>query len=489
MKKFEKVDNYLVITDTETGITELERPTYTVMYQDDSQGVIMLKDIFHQTTLGGKSNGFKFSEIVDTDGNPFASYDELISFLRRSTGGSFSSGGGNGSGVTLDELFTVDRDVNGNIIQTNSIYDLGVPPKTLKVGEAVSISDLGQSPSYSTKYDGKNYIMMGYEFGDSGTSLPIVKVSEGPTDFNLQPIDNVTETFNTPVVFDIISQQDVIGLQYTLKILADTDIKLQVIRPASLGGEDTIIVDEIFNQEDLSLDGTTFILAPEVDFEVGVQYSLVFTAESGNIQIKGGSFSTRNTYGVGLAANVSNFIPYIRREKGYEYVKKKIAFEEEDDLIKSETPPTDTSKLWFNTLDKIVYFYQGSDWLSEQLFSTVFNDQGTTPNNTFFRVGNTVCNDLGVGYNLPFDIKVDKLSFSRAPNTSQPGNFWVYSNENTGTNNAAIEGIFSVGGSPRGFISPNSGINLSAGKYVSIRWNGNQTNNNIATLHYRKKYS
>jgi len=161
----------------------------------------------------------------------------------------------------------------------------------------------------------------------------------------------------------------------------------------------------------------------------------------------------------------------------------------ESSLIISATPPSDTSKLWYNTSEKIIYFYDGSDWLSEQLFGVVFNEQGTTPNNTFFRVGNTVVNDLGNGYHIGFDVKIENISFNRAPNTAQAGNFWLYSNEQTGTNNAAVICTFSVGTEGRGVLTPNVPTTISDGKYISMRWNGNQTNNNIIELRFRKKYS
>ena len=158
-------------------------------------------------------------------------------------------------------------------------------------------------------------------------------------------------------------------------------------------------------------------------------------------------------------------------------------------IVKGSTPPSDTSLLWFNTNDKIIYFYSGSEWLSEEIFEVVFNDQGTTPNNTFFRVGNTVTSDLGIGYNMPFKSKILGLSFNRAPTTAQIGNFWMYSNEFTGTDFASVVTVFTVSDtSKNGFILPNVSTTISANKYISFRWNGNQTNNNIITLQYRKQY-
>ena len=157
-------------------------------------------------------------------------------------------------------------------------------------------------------------------------------------------------------------------------------------------------------------------------------------------------------------------------------------------LIIQSTPPSDQSKIWFNTNDSVMYFYDGTDWVSEQIYEVIFNDQGTTPNNTFFRVGNTTGNDQGNGYNIPFTAKISSLSFNRNPNTAQVGNYWLYSNTQTGTQLASVVTVFTVDTSARGTILPNVETTIDEDKYISMRWNGNQTNNNVLTLKYRKKY-
>lgn len=154
----------------------------------------------------------------------------------------------------------------------------------------------------------------------------------------------------------------------------------------------------------------------------------------------------------------------------------------------SATPPSDTSKFWFNTGDESVYYFDGNDWLSTQIFEATFNDQGTTPNNTFFRIGNTVTNDLGVGFPIDFNAKIIGLSFNRNPNTAQLGNFWLYSNSVTGTDIASVVGVFTVTAVGSGYVTPTNPVDINAGSYASIRWNGLQTNNNIVSLKYRKKY-
>ncbi len=155
-------------------------------------------------------------------------------------------------------------------------------------------------------------------------------------------------------------------------------------------------------------------------------------------------------------------------------------------------PPSDTSKLWFRTTDSTLYFFDGVNWVSEKLYSVVFNDQGNTPNNTFFRVGNTTTSDSGVGYNIQFgsapteSVKIEGLSFNRLPSTAQLGNYWLYSNSQTGTEFANVIVAFPVDNSPRGYISAPAQTVVSSGKYFSLRWNGQATNNNICELYFRK---
>jgi hypothetical protein len=157
-------------------------------------------------------------------------------------------------------------------------------------------------------------------------------------------------------------------------------------------------------------------------------------------------------------------------------------------LIIQSTPPSDTSKIWFNTSDTGMYFYDGTDWVSEQLYEVIFNDQGATANNTWLRTGNTLGNDQGNGYNVPFTSKIISISFNRSPTTAQIGNYWLYSNTQTGTEFASVVTVFAVDTSSRGSILPNVDTTIDQDKYISMRWNGNQTNNNIVTLKYRKKY-
>ena len=68
------------------------------------------------------------------------------------------------------------------------------------------------------------------------------------------------------------------------------------------------------------------------------------------------------------------------------------------------------------------------------------------------------------------------------------GNYWLYSNTATGTNNAAVINGFTVTSSAGGYVDASANVDVLPNKYLAMRWNGNQTNNNIVTLQYRKKH-
>ena len=277
-------------------------------------------------------------------------------------------------------------------------------------------------------------------------------------------------------------EDDLISRIHTVSKKIDYDIMVKV-------NADCPLIDFNYINDLLSI-----FIKRKLDFASNKLYRLEFTSESGLIEVKGTEFDVPNANGV-TRAETTQFVPYIRREVGFEYTLEEVALKRdiqngagESEIIKGDTPPNDNTKLWFNTEDNIMYYYDTNSWLSEQIFSVDFNDQGTTPNNTFLRVGNTVTNDLGTGYNLPFNIRVKGISFSRLPGTANYGNFWLYSNEFTGTDNASVINVFLVPSTARGYVETTSDVDISTNNYMSLRWNGNQTNNNIVTLQYRKKY-
>jgi len=329
--KFEIKSNAVVVTDTATSEVLIAQPAKNTWFEESRLdiGSVSLygmsgtdQDNINRYKYDG-SKGFPLNECQDGAGATFSA-DSFRDWCYANLA-SFSQGGGSGQGgATTDELFTTEKDSNGNIIRTISKYDFQVPPQSIEIGDSIKISDLAQEPTYTTKFDAKQYLMMGYEFGEQGSTMPSVKVFGESTSFDLQPLDDVTQNFNTPVLFTITSQQDVIGETYTLKLNASSDVRLEVFREAENGGQEAKLVDEIIPQSSLSLDGVSFKLNPIVDFVSGKLYTLKFTATSGQIDVKGTGLAVGGTYGVSKADN-TQFFPYIRRERGYVYESRELA--------------------------------------------------------------------------------------------------------------------------------------------------------------------
>ena len=258
-------------------------------------------------------------------------------------------------GLNLDELFTIERDNEGNITKIISKYDLQVPPQSIEVGEAIKVSDLTQELGYKTKFDGRTYIIMNYEITDDGSVNPIVKKFSSPSSFDIQGLDDTTTTFTNSVSFPLVSNQDVIGKLYKLKALTTKPLRIRLFRigessydennpqlellfpnetnfsnTITLQGEDTLIVDEIIQPEVTSLDGFDFELKPLTDFEDGAAYRLILSVEDSDIQIKGTTF-------IG-----GIFVPYVRREYGWRYTKELVAFK--SDLTQDFTEPSSFTK-------------------------------------------------------------------------------------------------------------------------------------------------
>ena len=216
--------------------------------------------------------------------------------------------------LKLADIFEVERDGNQDIVKTVSLFDLQVPPESIEIGNAIKISDLAQSVGYKTAYDDKQYILMSYEIEDDGSKNPVVKDFGSSSEFILQPLFDVTQTFQGVASFSIISQQNVIGQTYNLKLFSTADVELNVIRVSDNGGVNTIVVNEILPASSTNIDGFDFDLTPLTDFENSVEYILQFTTPNNeDIQVRGTLIS-------------SMFVPYVKRVKGWEYVEKEVAF-------------------------------------------------------------------------------------------------------------------------------------------------------------------
>lgn len=153
-------------------------------------------------------------------------------------------------------------------------------------------------------------------------------------------------------------------------------------------------------------------------------------------------------------------------------------------IISGNTPPADISKLWLNSLDNLIYFYNGEFWITSQIFQIEFNEPGTTNNNAFFRYGSLVtsvvrgviCQDNALFISAGF----------RRGNTSN-GRVAIYSDSNGAP--AAELFSFDISGQSSGVAVVTSGTpEILLGSSLSPRWVGSQTNNFSLIINYRKVY-
>lgn len=261
--------------------------------------------------------------IFNTDTNNYEGWNgsEWISLT--------SPGSGISGALSLEDLFEVENDLNGDIIKIIAKYDLQVPPESIEIGESIKVSDLAQVIGYTTKYNEKRFLLVDYEITDNGSEIPLIKVLDEPSGFILQPVSEDTLTFNTPKSFNILSQQANIGELYNLKMYSDSDIAFKVFRMPENGGEKTLLVDEVLKQETLDINGSLLKLSPVVDFEANKLYELLISSDS-DITMKGIETTSTafSSEGIGVVSETT-FIPYIERLVGWTYTEKEIALKEE----------------------------------------------------------------------------------------------------------------------------------------------------------------
>ncbi len=231
--------------------------------------------------------------------------------------------------LNVNDLFVVERDSQGNIINSISLYDMQFPPNSIKIGDSNKISDLAQSIGYSTKFDEREYILLGYEITETDSKRPVVKSFSEASGFVLQPFFDVQQSFNGTVKFDITSVQQVIGKTYNLKVSSDADLNIKLFRLAENGGEDAMIVDETVPSEQTDINGFDFDLSPIVDFADNKVYRLEINANGGNAVIAGTNLTGANPYSVSVTNLNTTFVPFIERKVGWVYENKDIAYLED----------------------------------------------------------------------------------------------------------------------------------------------------------------
>jgi len=273
------------------------------------------------------------------------SYEDRKAIERYLSLNGYSPGGGGIENNELEEIFTIERDGNGNITKVISIYDLQVPPQSIEVGEAIKVSDLTQELGYTTKFDNRQYIVMNYEITDDGSINPTVKEFAEPSSFELQPLFDIQESYTNSVSFPLVAVQNVIGKIYNLKVATTSELRIRLYRTGTTNyvgesetqealllseedlvaydvqGEDTLIVDETIKPTETNINGFDFELKPLTDFVSGAAYRLDLSVESGNIEVKG------------TMVTPTFFFPYIKRSYGWQYTNKELAFKDEVPVV------------------------------------------------------------------------------------------------------------------------------------------------------------
>jgi hypothetical protein len=93
-------------------------------------------------------------------------------------------------------------------------------------------------------------------------------------------------------------------------------------------------------------------------------------------------------------------------------------------LVCSDTPPTNTAKLWRNNLDGLTYFYDGANWVSTSVYNAEFSRGGNWPNGAFLQHGNTATSDT-IGAIFPVNAKLESVSLRGA---TAAGDIRIWSN-------------------------------------------------------------
>ena len=309
---FISFQNDLVITDTVTftGRIYLDDPGTSPSLQVKNIRPFSPED----TSILNIGNGDNTTEIV-------------LTYETKSENVTINTDGSTNVSIKQELWFTSPTPVPYTLTDDLVIFDrdIQVPQNSLFVGDAIKMSDLAQSIGYETAYDKKRYVLIGQEVTDVDSKRPIVKEYTAPSSLDLQPIDDVTEAFTGEVNFNITSTQNVYGEQYLLKFVSDQDVEFRLYRSAENGGVETKVIDELFPASSTSLSGTVLNLSPVVDFELGKVYRLQLTTE-GNAQISGTLISGFNPYSISTLDVSPNFVPYIRREIGYVYEEREVAY-------------------------------------------------------------------------------------------------------------------------------------------------------------------
>ena len=150
-----------------------------------------------------------------------------------------------------------------------------------------------------------------------------------------------------------------------------------------------------------------------------------------------------------------------------------------DQIIKGSTPPSDTSKFWFNTTLGFTFYYESgvNRWLSDQNYVQNFSANGNLNNNGFFKIDNVrLTADRGIV--TPYASSL--AFFTWYQSTDVTGDAVVYSQGNV------IKSI-AVSGLQGAALVPDFPI-INEFETISLQWQGLQTSNFVGYLSYKITY-
>ena len=146
-------------------------------------------------------------------------------------------------------------------------------------------------------------------------------------------------------------------------------------------------------------------------------------------------------------------------------------------IVPSATPPADTSKIWQKSADNELYFYDGSNWVSIDERSILATEPGSTPNNTFLKIGD-VRTTLTRGWTVPYDLKITRGTWTNI--TPFIVTFLLFQS------GAPVGQIATTAGARGQSPTTPVGVQLTQNNFLSIQYSGVNNNNVFLEIFYRK---
>lgn len=203
-KRIEHINHYFIVTDTITGIKEIEYPTKDIFYRDSPDAIDIVYKFDRATMIVMQK-----ADIVDHEDNPFPSEAVLLNFLRLSTG----------SEVSVDVAI---QDQHSPIIiaKLSNVENETLLLNPVAIGDrdivVVSASGIGEG-DYMSMFDiASNRFYVGYAILVVGTTITL----DSPIDFAYPAGSFVTSGVAdmsvdgsvTPVIYGLRNTTQSIGI-------------------------------------------------------------------------------------------------------------------------------------------------------------------------------------------------------------------------------------------------------------------------------------